>query len=295
MAQLELKDATLNFELKGKGEPVLFIQGCGVTGSGWRPQVDELCADLQCLSFDNRGIGRSTTTSRKLTVQQMAEDARALLDAVDWEAAHVVGHSLGGVIAQQLALDVPHRVKSLSLLCTFCRGAQGGRVRPRTLWLALRTRIGSPSMRRRAFLQMLFPRQYLRERNVEQLAHTLAPILGRDLAEQPPILMKQVRALAAHDCSAQLLQLSHIPTLVVSAKEDPIALSAFGRELAQAIGNATYVELEKASHGVCLQEPQTVNRLLRRHIEKATGKRVERSRDSSLATAGEENRGGIYA
>jgi pimeloyl-ACP methyl ester carboxylesterase len=277
MSQLQLRDASLNFELEGKGEPVLFIQGCGVTGSGWRPQVDELSADFQCLSFDNRGIGQSTTSSRTLAVAHMVDDARQLLDAVDWKSAHVVGHSLGGVIAQQLALDSPDRVRSLSLLCTFCKGSRGANLSLRTLWMGMRTRIGSRHMRRRAFLQMLFPEQYLRERNLEQLAQHLAPILGRDLAEQPPIMMKQVRALGAHDCSAQLSRLSHVPTLVVSAKEDPIAPPTFGRELAQAIGSATYREIEGASHGVCLQGPQTINQLLRRHIEQAAERKLRRN------------------
>jgi pimeloyl-ACP methyl ester carboxylesterase len=270
MPQLDRNDASLYFEVKGHGQPVLFIQGCGVTGSGWQPQVNELCAEFQCLSFDNRGIGRSQTTSSTLTVQQMAEDALALLDAMGWPAAHVVGHSLGGIVAQQLALDAPKRVKSLSLLCTFSKGSEGGRITPFTVWMGIRTNIGSRAMRRRAFLQMLFPDDCLRSRNSEELASELAPILGRDLADQPPILMKQVKALAKHDCSARLHELSQVPTLVVAAEKDPIALPRFGRLLAQIISGASYIEIEDASHGVCLQDPVRINALLRSHFRSAS-------------------------
>lgn len=266
MPRLKLNDATLHYELEGQGEPVLFIQGCGVTGSGWQPQVDELSKDFQCLTFDNRGIGRSTTSASHLSVEQMAKDAQALLDSVGWESAHIVGHSLGGVIAQQLALDAPHRVRSLSLLCTFSKGSEGGRITPSIVWLGLRTRLGTRAMRRRAFLRMLFPQQFLAGVAIDELAESLAPVLGRDLADTPPIMMKQVRALAAHDCTAQLHKLSGIRTLVVSAKKDPIALTHFGQLLCLHIDGSRYVEIPQASHGVTIQEPALINNLLRDHF-----------------------------
>ena len=266
MSFIKLSDATLHYKLQGQGEPVLFIQGCGVAGSGWQPQMDALSEYFSCLAFDNRGIGKSTSSAEHLTVEQMAADARALLDAMGWERAHVVGHSLGGVIAQQLALDTPERIKSLSLFCTFSKGAEGGRITPSTAWMGLRTRLGTRAMRRRAFLRMLFPPEFLATVNMDEFATALAPVIGRDLADSPPILMKQVRALAAHDCTAQLRKLSKIPTLVVSAEKDPIALTYYGRLLCLHIDGASYVEIKGASHGVTLQRPELVNQLLRNHF-----------------------------
>jgi pimeloyl-ACP methyl ester carboxylesterase len=272
MPLLNLQDATLHYEVTGEGEPALFIQGCGVAGSGWQMQVRELSADFQCLTFDNRGIGKSTNSAGTLTVEQMAADALSLLDAMGWESAHVVGHSLGGVIAQQLALDAPERVKSLSLLCTFSKGAEGGRLTPSTVWMGLRTHLGSRRMRRRAFLRMLFPREFLDGIGPDRLAETLTPIIGRDLADSPSILMQQVRALAAHDCTSQLRKLSRIPTLVVSAQEDRIALTHFGRLLCLHINGSRYLEVPGAGHGVILQAPATINRLLREHFLRSSTK-----------------------
>jgi len=269
MAQLTLADGSIYHERRGSGPPILFIQGIGVTGSGWGPQVEELSRDFDCISFDNRGIGRSTSATKRLTVVQMAADARALMDEVGWTSAHVVGHSMGGMIAQQLALDAPSRVRSLSLLCTFSRGAEGARLTPWVLWMSLRTRIGSRAARRRAFLEMLYPREYLATVSLDELASSLAPVIGRDLADQPPILMKQLGALSGHDCSARLKALAHIPTLVISATHDPIAAPRYGIRLAELIPGARFLEMPDAAHGVPIQSPELVNRLLREHMQAA--------------------------
>lgn len=273
MPLLNLPGAGISYALTGTGEPLLFIQGVGVAGSGWQPQVDELSAEFACLAFDNRGIGASRSTASPLSIAQMATDALALMDAAGFEAAHVVGHSMGGVIAQQLALDSPRRVKSLSLLCTFSQGTEVLRLTAKMLWLGLRSRLGTPAMRRRAFLQMLFPPDYLAGRDLDRLAADLVPVIGRDLAVQPPIVMRQLKSLGNHDCSARLGELSRIPTLVVSAKHDPIARTIYGSRLARLIPGARYVEVPDASHGVPIQSPAEINGLLREHFRSTSSSR----------------------
>ena len=111
------------FKVQGVGEPVVFIQGVGLHGDGWRPQTDALRRLFYCLSFDNRGMAFSQPSSVPITVPQMAADTLAIMDAARIRSAHVVGHSLGGCVAQQIALSQPDRVKSLALLCTSARGA----------------------------------------------------------------------------------------------------------------------------------------------------------------------------
>lgn len=268
MPLLSLPDADLSYTLAGTGEPVLFIQGVGVTGSGWRPQVDALSSHFTCLAFDNRSIGASSSRVPTLSISQMAADALALMDAPAFPAAHVVGHSMGGVIAQELALCAPHRVKSLSLICTFSSGREVRQLSPKMLWLGIRSRLGSARMRRRAFLHMLFPPRYLAGRDLDRLATDLEPLIGRDLATQPPIVMRQLQALGHHDCSARLRELAPVPTLVVSAQHDPIARPLFGHRLARSIPRAHYVEIPNASHGVTIQDPALVNGLLREHFSK---------------------------
>ena len=116
------KGCELSYWVRGAGAPVLFIQGVGVHGSGWTPQIDALADRCQCTTFDNRGLGLSQPRGCAITVEQMADDAAAVMDAVGWQSAHIVGHSLGGLVALHLALSARARVRSLSLLCTFARG-----------------------------------------------------------------------------------------------------------------------------------------------------------------------------
>src|SRR5688572_30549238 len=92
MATLKRRDVDLYCEVAGQGVPLLLIQGVGVVGEGWRPQVDALKHRFQTLIFDNRGIGKSTPCNGPISIEAMAEDARALMDGAGWESAHVIGH-----------------------------------------------------------------------------------------------------------------------------------------------------------------------------------------------------------
>jgi pimeloyl-ACP methyl ester carboxylesterase len=271
---LEHRGCRLAYEVRGDGPPVLLIQGVGVAGSGWKPQVDALSARFRCLSFDNRGMGMSQPISERLTVERMADDARALMDAEGWESAHVVGHSLGGPVALALALADPARVRSLSLLCTFARGRDATRLTAFMLWVGMRTRIGTRRMRRHAFLQLVMPPSALAAEDRDALAAKLAPLFGHDLADQPPVAMKQLAALRAYDATPRLSELAGIPTLVVSAEHDPIAPPASGRALAAGISGARFVQFAGASHGLPIHRAAEVNALLLDHLAAAeTGRR----------------------
>lgn len=269
MPQLVRDDATIHYEVDGQGPPVLLIQGVGVIGAGWRPQVDGLRDRYTLCMFDNRGIGRSTTRARPTGVEQMAADALALLDQLGWPRAHVVGHSMGGLIAEQLALDAPTRVASVSLLCTPESGRAAARPGLSLIWTGVRMRIGTRSMRRRAFLEVVMPRSVLATADCEALATSLAPLFGRDLADNPAIIMQQVRAMSTHELGPRLAGLASNPTLVLCADEDPIAPPAAGRATVERIGRARYVELTDCSHGVTIQRAEQINAILDEHFRAA--------------------------
>lgn len=257
------------YNVQGQGPPVLLIQGVGVHGEGWRPQVEALSDRYTCLSFDNRGMGRSQPAGAPITVEQMAEDSEALLDAEGWEAAHLVGHSLGGLIALHLALSARKRVRSLALLCTFAGGRDAAPPTARMIWLGLRSRVGTRRMRRRAFLQLVMPPRTAADADPEELAEQLAPLFGHDLADQPSIVDPQLAALRAYDATSRLGELAGLPTLVVSAIHDPIAPPRAGRRLAEGIPGARYVEIPDASHGVPIHRADQINALLFDHLAAA--------------------------
>jgi pimeloyl-ACP methyl ester carboxylesterase len=262
MPFVERAGARLHYLAQGKGPPVLMVQGVGVIGEGWRPQVDQLSEGYQVAVIDNRGIGQSQPCSGPITIAAMAEDALAVMDALEWPAAHLVGHSMGGVIVQHMALIRPERVRSLSLLCTFSRGGEAARLTWPVLKMTIRTRLGTAAMRRRAFMEMLMPPAHLAGKDVAALARRTGELVGRDLATSPPILMRQLQAMRGSDLSARLAELTEIPTLIASAVQDPIALTRYGMRLRDAIPGSRYVELADASHGVTIEQPHVINPLL---------------------------------
>jgi aminoacrylate hydrolase len=267
--QFSREDATIHYECDGQGPPVLLIQGVGVIGAGWRPQVEGLRDRYTLCTFDNRGIGRSSTRTRPTGIEQMAADALALLDQLGWQRAHVVGHSMGGLIAEQLALDAPSRVASLALLCTPQSGRAAARPGFTVIWTGLRMRVGTRAMRRRAFLEIVMPRSVITTADCEALAASLAPLFGRDLADNPSIIMQQVRAMSTHELGPRLAALASIPTLVLSADEDRIAPPAAGRATAERIGRARHLELADSAHGVTIQRAEQINAILDEHFQAA--------------------------
>lgn len=269
MPELATPGAAIHYIRSGSGPPVLLIQGVGAIGNTWKPQIEGLAARYTVVAFDNRGIGRSRILDGRLTIEDMAADALALLDALGLERVHVAGHSMGGVIAQALALSAPARVRSLAFLCTFARGQDGAKMTLPMLVTAMRLRIGTRAMRRNAFLGLIMPERYLRQVDRAELAGVLHPLFGHDLAEQPAIAMKQLRAMAKYDASSRLGSLAHIPTLVVSAAEDRIAPPANGRAIAAAIPGARYVALSDSGHGVTIHRAEEVNALLADHFDRA--------------------------
>jgi pimeloyl-ACP methyl ester carboxylesterase len=261
------RGCNLNYSVTGKGAPVVLIQGAGVCGSGWMPQVEALSSEYSCLTFDNRGVGNSVPTSCPLTIEQMAEDTLALMDAEGWVSAHIVGHSLGGLVAEQIALSGRSRVRSLTLMCTFSRGSDATKMSLFVMWAGLRSRIGTRKQRRRAFLELSMPAEYLQGADMTTLAQRLAPIYGHDLADSPSITTKQLMVARRFDATPKLAELSGISTLVITAAHDRIARPEYGRAIAAAIEGARYVEVPDAAHGLPLQEPDLITYLLRDHFQ----------------------------
>lgn len=247
---------------KGEGEPVLFVQGAGVPGRGWTPQLDGLSDRFHCAAFDNRGI--DGTKVAPFTIDDMRRDALDVMDALGWQSAHIVGHSVGGLVAQALALEDRARVRSLTLMCTFSKGKQASRLDPWLVWVGTRTMVGTRRMRRRAFMEMsLSPSELASAGDLDAYAESYSKYFGRDLADPAPVTMKQLSAAAKYDASSRLGRLD-VPTLVMSATHDRIALPAFGRSLAALIPKAEYVELD-AAHGLPITRASAVNDALAEH------------------------------
>ncbi|MEP7012189.1 MAG: alpha/beta hydrolase [Acidobacteriota bacterium] len=265
---LDHRGCRLAIKVRGDGPPILFIQGTAIHGDGWLPQVDAFADRFACITFDNRGMGRSQPADPKLSVEQMADDALAILDACGIESAHVVGHSLGGLIALQLALAERSRVRSLALLCTFSRGADATGLTWPKFWLGLRSFIGTRRMRRRAFLRIVMAGNDLAALDPEAEAARLAPLFGHDLADHPPVEMKQLAAMKRCDLTPRLGELAGLLTLVVGGEHDLIARPAVVRALAATIPGARLLELKEAAHGLPIHRAKEVNAALAAHFSR---------------------------
>jgi len=261
---VETDGCLIAYDVRGRGPTVLFIQGVGVHGDGWLPQIDELASRFTCISFDNRGMGRSRPAGAKISVERMANDALAILDAEGIETAHIVGHSLGGLVALQLAQTDRKRVRSLALLCTFPSGRAAAPLTLRMIWFGLRSRIGTRSMRRRGFLRLVLPPGPILD--ADALEERLAALFGHDLADQPPIVGEQLRAMRASNLMPRLAELDGLPTLVVNAVHDPIAPPRAGRMIRDGIPGSRYEEVPDASHGLPITHTGLVNALLLKHL-----------------------------
>ena len=114
----------LSYERAGSGPPLLMIMGMSGTALHWgEPFLDVLREDFETIVYDHRGVGRSSRMEEPFTIAQLAEDAAGLLDALELDSAHVLGISMGGMVAQELALAHPERIRTLTLGCTYCGGA----------------------------------------------------------------------------------------------------------------------------------------------------------------------------
>jgi len=259
-------DAEIVGWLQGRGTPVLLIQGTGLHGDGWLPQVEELQRYHSCLRFDNRGMGGSAPGTLPVTMARMAGDALRMMDAAGWSTAHLVGHSLGGCIALEMALLARGRIRSLSLLCTAADGQGLTRMDPGMIWRGIRMSVGPRRSRRRAFLELVLSRSQWGAVDLDRVALDLAPLFGHDLAETPPVVFRQVKAMRGWSAMDRLHALEGIPTLVVGADEDRIARPELVRALAGGIPGAQRVELQGAAHGVPMTDPARVNQLLLSHL-----------------------------
>jgi pimeloyl-ACP methyl ester carboxylesterase len=265
MPVLATAAARLAYDDSGEGPPILWLQGVGVSRSAWGPQTAHFSRTHRCLAPDHRGLGGSDGDLRGLSVDVLARDALALADGLGLGRFHLVGHSLGGVVAERVALLARDRVASLALLCTFSGGRDLLRPTGRLMWLGALTRLGTAAMRRRAFARLVSPPALVEAQGVEAVAAALEQAFGRRLDEEPAVASLQLAALRAHDERARLGELSALRVLVGSGLHDPIAPPRNGRALAAAIPGAAYREWD-GSHAVTIQSAALVNEALAAHF-----------------------------
>ncbi len=255
-----IKGVELYHEVSGAGTPVLLISGLGGNTELWARQIPALSTQHRIVRFDNRGAGRSAMPRGPYTVQQMASEAVQLLDALDIPAAHIVGSSMGGMIAQELAIQYPDKAWSVSLIATQCGGVHAFGAAPENAAALeeLATIDMTPQERARAWVPYMLSPEF-RADHAELVEEYV-----RVSALHPPTtegLRAQWAALMSYD-SWERLPLITSPALILQGDSDPLVPPENADVLGVRIPDARVVHIPGAAHGVAFEAADRVNELL---------------------------------
>jgi 3-oxoadipate enol-lactonase len=256
------------YEEHGAGEPVLLIMGLAADSTAWMFQVPEFAEKYRTIVFDNRGVGRSSKPAGPYSIHEMADDAAGLLDVLHVQRAHVVGVSMGGMIAQELALRHPERVHGLVLACTF---PEPDADIERNRHFSVQKLGGSISadgevqidlkaVNPMDFLQHLLPMVFNQEFIATELPKLLQVFSGAlQYGFSMEAILGQVAAVMSHKATDRLAHIT-APTLVITGDADRLIPPANSDIIARAIPGAKLVKIPGGSHGFNFETPEVFNR-----------------------------------
>jgi pimeloyl-ACP methyl ester carboxylesterase len=254
----ELVDIDLHYVERGSGRPLLLVPGIPAIASDWDALAEPLSQTRRVIAYDNRGSGESTTTPAPYDCCQLAADAVGLLDALEIERTDVFGMSLGGMIAQELALGWPERVDRLVLGCTHCGGAHAARPdREAGNAFALDTDDWAERMR------LLTPFAFSARVDPARLEAFVAKKSGD--AQSREGYRGQIAAALAHDTYDRLPGIE-CPTLILTGDDDRVIPGESSEALAQRISGSRLEVIAGAGHLFFLEHPDETLRLLREFL-----------------------------
>ncbi len=255
MAKINVQGVNLYYEIRGEGDPLIMIRGVGSNADHWYAQVPAFSEKLRVVIFDNRGIGRSDKPDIPYTIGMMAQDTLGLMDALHIPRAHVLGISMGGMIAQEIAIRCPEKVHGLVLGCTHCGGKhavpadeQIGRLFGEYLLT------GSDEAYEKT-LRALFSEKTLKDRpDITQVYREVS----KRFPSSPKFLIRQFEAVQKHDSWEDLPKIK-APTLVLTGSEDVLVPPENSRLLAARIPRARLEIIEGGGHQFLVERADAFN------------------------------------
>ena len=254
-------EVELSYERSGSGPPLLLIMGMSGTFAHWsEPFLEELRSSFEVILYDHRGVGASSPLEGELTIGQLARDAAGLLTALEIDAGHVFGISMGGMVAQELALAQPERIRTLALGCTYCGGEGSSLASPDVMRrLAAGMSSGDRALAVRTAWEVNVSAAY---DDADPDAFERFRAIGMKRAVAVPVILAQMQACLAHDTSARLGQLQ-MPTLIVHGTDDQMIPVANAEIIHRLIPGSRLEILDGVGHLFFWEQPQRSAELVR--------------------------------
>lgn len=264
MAIAEVNGQRLYYEVHGDGEPLLCVAGLTCDTLVWIPQIQAFAAAHRTVIFDNRDAGQSSMAASGYEIADMASDAIALADELGLESFHLLGVSMGGAIAQEIALQAPDRVRTLTLAVTFADGGPYAR-RLAEVWGA---RVRQVSYEQHVDELMLLNHSQAFYENPEMVEFIRAAMLGNPHPQPAEAFGRQLLACAGQDTLDRLGSLT-MPTHVIGGEYDILIPIWKSRAIADAIPGAKLTVLSGAPHGLTIERAEEFNAAVLEFIREA--------------------------
>ena len=247
---IKVEDMTMGYSGIGEGVPLIMIMGYGSTRNLWEPgTIDTLAEDFRVITFDSRGIGETERGIAPFSISQFADDTYGLIQALGIGKAHILGWSMGSLVAQELALSHPESVAGLVLYSTFCDGdlfPPDPKVIER-----LQDRSGTPEERGMRWIEALFPREW-----IEEHTERIREIFWRPMGEiQGEALAGQAEAISRWKGSRDRLEGLPSATLLITGDRDILTPHENSEFMVSRIPGAKLAIMEGAGHGLMFQDP----------------------------------------
>ena len=259
-AMVEVEGVQIVCRTIGKGPPLLVLNGFAATSADWDPCfIDQLASRHKLILLNNRGIGGSTDDGQSFDIAKLANDAAHVIETLGFERTSVMGWSMGGFIAQALAVEYPDRVHKLILLSTDSGGTGADLASP-AVWSRLIDTSGTPHQQARRLLSLLFPSGV-----AESFYRDFGDIIAAGRAQLSSELLK--RQAAAMDewhrnGNANRLREIRVPVLIATGTEDVVIPPSNVLKLVNAIPGAWLAQFPRSGHGFMAQHPQVVAELI---------------------------------
>ena len=268
MPTAEANGQSLYYEVHGEGEPLLCVMGLSASTVAWTLQVGPFSERHRTVIFDNRDAGRSSAAAEPYEIVDMAADALALADALELETFHLLGVSMGGAIAQEIALAAPGRTRTLTLAVTYARWGAWGR-RHAEAWAARRLKQTREEHVDDLLLHNLSEELF---ENSEIVDYVRGVMLSEPHPQPPEAFVRQLSASRRHDAAERLPSLG-MPVHVIAAERDLQVPVWKTRELAELIPGAKLTELAGSPHGANLERAEEFNAAVLGFIAEHSGAR----------------------